>query len=78
MGYLYQRKQRDGERGGPWWIKYYVNGRPTRESTAQRTMPGRSACSKIVRDAQRRAYRFRVGWTASAMRNSPICGATTP
>ena len=32
MGYLYQRKGRDGSTGGPWWIKYYVNGRPVRES----------------------------------------------
>ena len=33
MGYLYQRKQRDGTIGGPWWAKFYVSGRPIREST---------------------------------------------
>jgi integrase len=33
MGYLYQRRQRDGTKGGPWWIKYYVNNRPVYEST---------------------------------------------
>ena len=33
MGYLYQQRQRDGTKGGPWWIKYYVNGKCLREST---------------------------------------------
>ena len=33
MGYLYQRKQRNGTLGRIWWCKYYVNGRPNREST---------------------------------------------
>lgn len=33
MGYLYQRKQRDGTMGKTWWVKYYLNGRPIREST---------------------------------------------
>lgn len=33
MGSLYQRKQRDGTVSNIWWCKYYVNGRPVREST---------------------------------------------
>ena len=33
MGYLYQRKLKSGERSRIWWAKYYVNGRPVREST---------------------------------------------
>ncbi len=33
MGYLYQRKLRSGARSPIWWAKYYVNGRPIREST---------------------------------------------
>ncbi len=33
MGYLYQQRQRDGTKGGPWWMKYYVNGKCLREST---------------------------------------------
>jgi hypothetical protein len=33
MGSLYQQKGRDGQRSGPWWIKYYVSGVPRREST---------------------------------------------
>ncbi len=33
MGYLYKQKGRDGRPGRIWWIKYYVNGRPVREST---------------------------------------------
>jgi site-specific recombinase XerD len=33
MGYLYQRKDRDGVPRGSYWVKYYVNGRAIREST---------------------------------------------
>jgi len=33
MGYLYQPKLRNGKLGRIWWMKYYVNGQPRREST---------------------------------------------
>lgn len=33
MGSLYRRKQPNGTLGKVWWCKYYVNGRPIREST---------------------------------------------
>lgn len=33
MGYLYRQKLRNGRLGRIWWCKYYVNGRPVREST---------------------------------------------
>lgn len=33
MGYLYRPKLRSGEPGSIWWVKYYQNGRPIREST---------------------------------------------
>ena len=33
MGSLYKQKSRDGTPGHVWWVKYYVNGRPVREST---------------------------------------------
>lgn len=33
MGCLYKQRRRDGTPGRIWWIKYYVNGRPIREST---------------------------------------------
>lgn len=33
MGYLYQPKLRSGQPGRIWWVKYYANGRPIREST---------------------------------------------
>jgi hypothetical protein len=33
MGYLYRPKLKSGERSRVWWAKYYVNGRPMREST---------------------------------------------
>ena len=36
MGSLYQRKQRNGNLGKVWWCKYYLNGRPIRESTGTR------------------------------------------
>jgi integrase len=33
MGTLYKQKNRDGTEGRIWWLKYYVNGRPIRESS---------------------------------------------
>ncbi len=33
MGSLYKQKLRDGSPGRIWWIKYYLDGRPVREST---------------------------------------------
>src|SRR5262245_31367252 len=33
MGYLYRPKLKSGARSEIWWVKYYVNGRPVREST---------------------------------------------
>src|SRR5437879_1057370 len=33
MGYLYRPKLKSGELSRIWWAKYYVNGRPIREST---------------------------------------------
>src|SRR2546427_963599 len=36
MGYLYRPKLRSKQPGRIWWAKYYVNGRPVRESTGTR------------------------------------------
>ncbi len=33
MGYIYQPKLKSGGRCKIWWMKYYVDGRPVREST---------------------------------------------
>lgn len=33
MGYLYRPKLKNGKPGRIWWCKYYINGRPAREST---------------------------------------------
>jgi integrase len=33
MGYLYRPKLKSGRHSGMWWVKYYQNGRPVREST---------------------------------------------
>jgi integrase len=32
MGYLYRPRLKSGGRGAIWWVKYYANGRPVRES----------------------------------------------
>ncbi len=32
MGYLYRPKLKSGKLARFWWVKYYVNGRPIRES----------------------------------------------
>ncbi len=34
MGWLYKQRGRGGQPGRIWWIKFYVNGRPVRESTS--------------------------------------------
>ena len=36
MGSVYRRRQRDGKYGAVFWVKYYVNGRPVRETTGTR------------------------------------------
>jgi len=33
MGSIYKQRSRDGTAGRIWWVKYYANGRPVREST---------------------------------------------
>ncbi len=33
MGYLYRPKLKNGKPARIWWVKYYVNGNPIREST---------------------------------------------
>jgi len=33
MGSIYRRKTRDGHATGPYWVKYFVNGRAVRESS---------------------------------------------
>src|SRR5690349_2895034 len=52
MGYLYQQKQRDGTKGGPWWIKYYINGRVHRESTGTKE---RRKAERVLKDREGRA-----------------------
>src|SRR5688500_3111663 len=53
MGMLYRRKQRKATgvlvEGGPWWMKYYDNGRPIFEST--RTFERREA-NAILKKAE--------------------------
>jgi integrase len=36
MGSLYRKRLTSGNTGAVWWMKYYVNGRPIRESTGTR------------------------------------------
>ena len=33
MGSVYRPKLKSGRPSTIWWVKYYVNGRPVREST---------------------------------------------
>jgi integrase len=46
MGSLYRQKGRDGTPSGPWWIKYYVNDRPIRESTGT---TNRKAAERVLK-----------------------------
>jgi integrase len=75
MGYLYQRKQRDGTMGGPWWAKYYVSGRPVRESTgtvkkteAERFLKTREGRVALGMSVQPRLDRLRYEELASDLR----------
>lgn len=36
MGSVYRRRRRDGKYGSVFWVKYYINGRPVRETTGTR------------------------------------------
>ena len=42
MGSIYRRRRRDGSYGSVFWVKYYADGRPVRESTGakRRFIPG--------------------------------------
>lgn len=39
MGSLYKQRSRDGTPGRTWWVKYYWNGKPIRESTGTASEP---------------------------------------
>jgi len=36
MGSVYRRRRRNGKYGSVFWVKYYINGRPVRETTGTR------------------------------------------
>ena len=51
MGMIYRRKKRDPTTGtlaeqGPYWMKYYVEGRPIQESTRTRIRTEQNEFSK--------------------------------
>jgi hypothetical protein len=59
MGYLYRPKLKTGGRSRVWWAKYYINGRPIREST------GVAADTKRAPEAARRFLQEREGRVAT-------------
>src|SRR6266566_2604524 len=59
MGYLYRPKLKSGARSEIWWAKYYVNGRPVRESI------GVAADTKTAPDGARRFLKEREGRVAT-------------
>src|SRR5262245_56437354 len=59
MGSLYRPKLKSGRRSDVWWAKYYVNGRPIRESTKI------AADTKTPPAEARRFLREREGRVAS-------------
>lgn len=75
MGYLYKQKSRDGTPGRIWWAKYYVNGRPVRESTdteketeARRFLKAREGRVAIGQPILPRADRVRYDEVAQDLR----------
>lgn len=61
MGSLYRPKLKSGRRSDVWWVKYYSNGRPVREST------GVSADTKTPPAEARRILKEREGRVAAGM-----------
>jgi len=72
MGYLYRPKKKDQATGkwikiedGPWWMKYYDNGKAVRESThqydkreAQKVLT--RAEHKVIEKQRGRGYFYRI------------------
>src|SRR5437867_4095304 len=52
MGSLYRQKNPDGTPGRIWWMKYYANGRPVRESTGT---DKKNLARNILKDREGRA-----------------------
>src|SRR5437867_3212564 len=65
MGYLYRPKLKSGARSTTWWAKYYVNGRPVRESTNV------AADTKTPPEGARRFLKLREGAAAIGAPISP-------
>ena len=65
MGYLYRPKLKSGAQSSIWWCKYYLNGRPVREST------GVSADTKTAPQAARQFLKQREGAAATGQPISP-------
>jgi len=75
MGYLYRPKLRSGKPASIWWVKYYVNGRPIRESTgteketeAKRFLKVREGRVAMGQPILRRADRIRYEEAAEDLR----------
>src|SRR3989442_14517595 len=68
MGSLYKQKSRDGTPGHVWWVKYYVNGRPVRESTGTEK---RTEAERFMKEREGRvAARLPVLPRADRVRNA--------
>lgn len=52
MGFLYRPKLRGGDHSRIWWCKYYVNGRPIRESTG---MEKETEAKRFLKEREGRA-----------------------
>jgi len=66
MGSIYRRRRRDGSYGSVFWVKYYAEGRPVRESTgtknqkqAERFLKGREGRIALGQPLMPRADRVR-------------------
>jgi hypothetical protein len=66
MGSIYRRRRRDGSYGSVFWVKYYADGRPIRESTgakdkkqAVRFLKGREGRIVLGQPVMPRADRVR-------------------
>ena len=85
MGYLYRPKLRSGKPGRIWWVKYYVNGRPVRESTgteketeAKRFLKARGGREAMGQPVLRRAGAPGAAGPARPRSDGHVCGHVGP
>ncbi len=67
MGWLYRPKLRSGKLSSKWWVKYYVNGRPVRETTGTEKESEARRFLKLKEGAVAKGSPIAHGWTVNCI-----------